>query len=301
MSLIKKLKSPLLQAANRANSLKSTGPRTVIGKAQSSRNSLKYGIFARVQAASMKELGEDPDAFEQLSESLRQAFCPQDGFEQILVEDMAEIRWRRQRLVRAEAGILASQKREFIIQRKWEEAIYGKVSNGVAADLPSPNMGLLSFGPSAENIADIIDLLEGLKRSVEDEGFAEEELWRVKEVYGENPSYTGRYLKDLLDRAPKWVKEDAVRYSEEVEAFRRPILRTLTREIASFRKLAELHNATGVKVTEALMNSRLIPSQEDLRKIMDYEAALERQFERKLQQLVAWRRSKKGVIPTGDL
>jgi len=40
------------------------------------------------------------------------------------------------------------------------------------------------------------------------------------------------------------------------------------------------------------MDSQLIPSQEDLRKIMDYEGALERQFERKLQQLVAWRRAK---------
>jgi hypothetical protein len=40
------------------------------------------------------------------------------------------------------------------------------------------------------------------------------------------------------------------------------------------------------------MDSHLIPSQEDLKKIMDYEAALERKFERKLPQLVAWRRTK---------
>jgi hypothetical protein len=63
----------------------------------------------------MKELGEDPAAFEQLSESLRQAFGPQDGFEEMLVEDMAEIRWRRERLMRAEAGMLASKKRAFKI------------------------------------------------------------------------------------------------------------------------------------------------------------------------------------------
>ncbi len=45
------------------------------------------------------------------------------------------------------------------------------------------------------------------------------------------------------------------------------------------------------------MDSQLIPSQEDLSKIMDYEAALEKQFERKLQQLVAWRRAK-GEVDT---
>jgi hypothetical protein len=296
--MIKKLKSPLLQAANRANSLKSTGPQTVVGKAQSSRNSMKYGVFARVQVASMKELGEDPAAFEQLSESLRQAFCPEDGFEQMLVADMAEIRWRRQRLMRAEIGLLASQKREFSIQREWKEANYGKGSNEEGKVVSYPKMGLVSLGPSAENIAEIIDLLEDLKHSVETEGFAEGEFWRVQAVYGEKPSYTGGYLMDLFDRAPKWVKGDPVRYSEEVEVFRRPILKTLTREIAFFKKLADLHNASDEKVTEALMDGQLIPSQEDLRKIMDYEAALERQFERKLQQLVAWRRSKGEVGAT---
>ncbi len=296
--MIKKMKSPLLQAANRANSLKSTGPQTVLGKAQSSRNAMKYGVFAGVHVASMKDLGEDPAAFGQLGESLRQAFCPQDAFEQMLVEDMAEIRWRRQRLMRAEAGILASKRREFIIQREWKEANYGRISNGEAKDIPYPNMGLVSLGPSDENIAEIIDLLEDLKHSIETEGFAEEEFWRVKAVYGEKPSYTGRHLRELFDSAPKWVKEDCVRHSEEVEEFRGPILAILTKEIAFFRKTAELHNAGDAKVTEALMDSQMIPSQEDLRKIMEYEAALERQFERKLQQLVAWRRSKGEVSAT---
>jgi hypothetical protein len=40
------------------------------------------------------------------------------------------------------------------------------------------------------------------------------------------------------------------------------------------------------------MASHLIPLQEDLSRIRAYEAALERQFERKLPQLMAWRRTK---------
>jgi hypothetical protein len=58
MSLIHKKTTPRLQAANRANSLKSTGPQTKLGKAHSSRNALKYGVFTRLSVASMKELGE---------------------------------------------------------------------------------------------------------------------------------------------------------------------------------------------------------------------------------------------------
>jgi hypothetical protein len=36
----------------------------------------------------------------------------------------------------------------------------------------------------------------------------------------------------------------------------------------------------------------LLPRQKDLEKIMRYEAALERQFERKLPQLIAWRKDR---------
>src|SRR5208282_3611372 len=103
MSLITRPTNPLLQPKNRANSLKSTGPRTVAGKAQSSRNATKFGIFAKIQPESMKALGEDPDAFLDLRQALHDAFSPEDGFEEMLVADMAEIRWRRQRLVRAES------------------------------------------------------------------------------------------------------------------------------------------------------------------------------------------------------
>ena len=292
MSLIQKKTTPRLHAANRANSLKSTGPQTKLGKAHSSRNAIKFGVFARLPVASMKELGEDPAAFEQLSESLRQALCPQDGFEQMLVEDMAEIRWRRQRLMRAEAGMLASQRREFEIERQWKVADYGKGLAGAANDMISKDMGLEALRPSGENFAQIIDFLEVLAHSVETEGFREGDSRMLTVVYGKTPSYTGGYLSVLFDRGREGAKDESAKDCEKVERSRRLFLETLARESASFRKLAELHYAKDVEVTEPLMDSHLIPSQEDLSKIMDYEAALERQFERKLQQLVAWRRAK---------
>jgi hypothetical protein len=301
MSLIQKKTTPRLHAANRANSLKSTGPQTKLGKAHSSRNALKFGVFARLPVASMKELGEEPAAFEQLSESLRHALCPRDGFEQMLVEDMAEIRWRRQRLMRAEAGILAYQKHEFSIQRPWKQAIYGQSSHENAKDTLYPRAGLLSLGPSAENISDILGLLENVQHSVETEGFEEENFSRLKAIYGKEPSFGGKHLMELFDKAPRWVKEDPVRYSDEVNRARRDILAILTEEIACFRRLRKLCSAASVNAAADLVASQLIPSTEDLRKIMDYEAALERQFERKLQQLVAWRRSKGPVSPSADV
>jgi hypothetical protein len=42
-----------------------------------------------------------------------------------------------------------------------------------------------------------------------------------------------------------------------------------------------------------MKDAQLLPGERDLEKIMRYEAALELQSERKLQQLVSWRREKR--------
>ena len=47
---------------------------------------------------------------------------------------------------------------------------------------------------------------------------------------------------------------------------------------------------------QAVKESELIPAEDDRERILRYETALERQFERKLQQLVAWRREKVEAI-----
>jgi hypothetical protein len=165
----------------------------------------------------MKELGEDPAAFQQLGKSLRQPLCPQDGFDQMLVEDMAEIRWRRQRLMRAEAGILASKKREFEIEREWKVANYGKGLAGVGNDMLSHDTALRL---SDENLNQITECLEVLEHFVETEGFREEDSWMLKAVYGEKPSYTGRYLTGMFKRGQEGAKDGSGK--DSLEMSRRP-------------------------------------------------------------------------------
>ncbi|MHB8654751.1 MAG: hypothetical protein ACYDA9_12825 [Terriglobia bacterium] len=239
----------------------------------------------------MKELDEDPAAFEQLRESLCRAFDPRDGLEQMLVQDMAEIRWRRQRLMRAEAGILATQKRKFEIEREWKVANYGKGLGGLANDMLSADMGLAGLSLSSENFAHIRETLQALKYSVETWGFKEENSSFLTLVYGQKACYTGKYLSRIFKRGCEESKNQGESGAEEVETTRQAFLEELDKEIASFNTLAELHYARDVELTEPLKDSHLIPSQEDLDKIMRYEVALERQFERKVQQLVAWRRA----------
>ena len=104
-------------SASRANSRRSTGPRSERGKAVSSRNSLKPRPFSEVVARSMEALGERPTDFEQMHKALAAAMEPRDGWEAAWVQDIAILRWRLERLQRAEVGVVALRRRRLQNQR----------------------------------------------------------------------------------------------------------------------------------------------------------------------------------------
>src|ERR1051326_4784665 len=81
-------------AANRANALHSTGPRTPEGKAISSANALKSGIYAKDTVVP----GEDPARLEALRDSLYDTHRPQHADERILVDSLIANAWSLERL-----------------------------------------------------------------------------------------------------------------------------------------------------------------------------------------------------------
>ena len=88
--------------ANRLNAMKSTGPRTEAGKKVSRLNALRHGF-----RSSMPLLpGEDPEQLENLRESLHEACKPTDALQEILVAQMVDSEWKRQRLNRCETGLM---------------------------------------------------------------------------------------------------------------------------------------------------------------------------------------------------
>lgn len=294
MGLIQKRVTPPLRAANRANSLKSTGPRTELGKMHSRRNAGKHLIYAEVFASSMEELGENPADFARLRASLRQAFKPQDGFEEMLVEDMIVTRWRLERARRAEMGILAVQ--QFRLEHRFRATPANTQAN--YESLLVHGFGLAGASDSPEKYLQILELLQSLRVGVEREGFTPQGLEVLTTVYGSSPGVTGAGLilryKAQLER-PKC--EAQTEGEEERGAARESFQESLSREIEAFAVRARaLELAKNMPLPQAVKDSQLIPAEEDMERILRYETALERQFERKLQQLVAWRREKKEGI-----
>ncbi len=90
--------------ANRRNALRSTGPTTAQGKRTVSRNAIKHGLLAREVVLTAGEGTESLKEFHDLAEQLCEHFDPVGVVEESLVETIAVCWWRKARVIRAENG-----------------------------------------------------------------------------------------------------------------------------------------------------------------------------------------------------
>ena len=93
--------------ANRANSQKSTGPRTEKGKRNSRRNAFKHGLDSHELCPWAEELAEDSSQYRSFHRRFLQAFQVSDPVEALLVSDLARTQWRLDRVLHAESAYLA--------------------------------------------------------------------------------------------------------------------------------------------------------------------------------------------------
>jgi len=87
--------------ANRLNSQKSTGPRTLEGKSSSSKNAIKHGLLSREVVLP----DEDFDAFTQMSTAILEDMSPAGPLENAIAQLATAALWRLYRVRRIEAAI----------------------------------------------------------------------------------------------------------------------------------------------------------------------------------------------------
>jgi hypothetical protein len=103
-------------SANRRNAAKSTGPRSVEGKAASRMNAPQSGIHAE----STTIIGEDPDALTQLAAAFYRDYQPQTAMECALLDNIIRDTWLLTRFFRIDSEI---------IDYEIEDAMYKKEVN----------------------------------------------------------------------------------------------------------------------------------------------------------------------------
>jgi len=89
---------------NRENALKSTGPVTPEGKAVSSQNAVKFGLYAQDVVIDSKHRKESAEEFAGLMESLYEEFEPESMFQEFLLVKIANSLWRSRRAAAAETA-----------------------------------------------------------------------------------------------------------------------------------------------------------------------------------------------------
>jgi hypothetical protein len=94
--------SPGKLAANRINALRSTGPRTSTGKARSSKNALRHGVYSTLPWVAGLERNED---WETHRLGIRKSLAPEGTLEEALAERVALCFWRLNRVHRYETAI----------------------------------------------------------------------------------------------------------------------------------------------------------------------------------------------------
>jgi len=282
MSLIRKQTTEAMVAANRSNTLKSTGPVTDVGKMNVRLNALKHGIIA--DRTFIPELGEKEEDLKSLCRQLVLSFQPQDRYEEMILDQMTENRFRRQRLLRAEAGILAGQALSFELDYGRKLAGDGRSPEAIGEAGLASALGLAALPDSSVKFNLILQCLRAAREAVEREGFGGEEAGkRLETVYGPNPGLAGTALLGAYhqNRQERAAGEAA---SEEPGA-RAAFLESLAAEIACFEKLLELHEKADEELAQTRREAQSALSEADSRRLTRYEAFLDRQFDRLLKQL----------------
>jgi hypothetical protein len=145
-------------AANRANALKSTGPRSEAGKKASSANALTHGLTAEMHLVP----GEDPQAFAELRNKVFEYYTPVGIFEVELADRLANLLWRVRRIPAFEGAVLGwlSQGQDQSIGQALEIALSKNVFDKISRYEASLTNQL------AETQERLVDLVN-LRRSIE--------------------------------------------------------------------------------------------------------------------------------------
>jgi hypothetical protein len=96
-------------AANRRNAKMSTGPRTPEGKAVSSRNALKHGIFSADTILKFPPFNENRKHYHRVRDLFMKELAPTSSLQKCLATEIINTVWRSRRVVRAKNAIILKQ------------------------------------------------------------------------------------------------------------------------------------------------------------------------------------------------
>lgn len=272
--------------ANKHNSLKSTGPKTKLGKVKISQNALKHGILSSAIINESKNLGENTKEFVLLRQRLADDLQPEGILEEMLVDKVAICYWRLLRAVRAENGLIRLQTdnldfKEFI-----------KVADEAKKQM---RFKLLTrFDDRLKNSISAqwtIDELEQIKKNLQELGYMSDE--DIKEyTYIKNPtddkdSFALIYFFNATAKGEVEGEPDRTKGIKALTSMLEKDIEQLSSSKDAYEELEKDH-------IEAKTLAFSIPLNDSADKLTRYETATENQLYRAMNQLIKLQTLRKG-------
>ena len=270
--------------ANRANARKSTGPKTEQGKAMAKFNALKHGLLAQEVVLAEGTMKESQQKFAALLESLRQDLAPTGPLEEMLVERVAVCYWRLRRVLTAEGGEINLKNVEW---GRW----YLDKAESFAKMRDAGYHNESVFLQTAAGCKYLADELKWLRNDVEKHGELTCAAFnRMKETIGEGRTIEALavFLMMLSDN-PEKLAPDALRAKHK-----RIVLEFLGSRQNVVRVTLDAREEDEDAEESARVRAAILPSEEAMERLVRYEAHLERQLYRALNQLERLQRQRRG-------
>jgi hypothetical protein len=274
--------SPAQTDARRENSRKSTGPRSCRGKRHSRRNALKHGLYSDVQyfcQEAAMELGEDPGQFRRLYLGLLEARRPADALEQVLVEDITVLIWKKARLERSEAAVQVCNVRKHDLERRKQFMQVGHDGTTMSqAEMLEKGLRVTLDAPGKfEKVLEMLGMLEDLTERNE---FSDDMHRLLLALYGQQPTVRGAGLLNGFVKLRKLRAE-----GQDLGDVKRVFEMTQAEETEEVLGEYELFLHEHVENTRAARIAAMAPSHAQWAAIIRQSNALHRQMERKIRLL----------------
>jgi hypothetical protein len=257
--------------ANRENAKKSTGPKTLRGKAYSRCNAVKHGLFSRGMT-DFEALHEDPQQYEELLTGLWDQHEPVGKAEEIEVERIAICCWRLKRAWRYENAANLAARRDFVRAELQYQEPYCKERDKEEEAI------VLLLREAEKSIEETGEVSQELKQRIVALVPPFESLWatfnNIAQEQVSQPSVSPIFEK-FSPRWRSWVVA----------------MKTVKYLIREFEQMA---NRRWMNVWEAACGTHAIPNSEVLDRLLRYETTIDRALNRALDRLDRLQRRRLG-------
>ncbi|HVM62726.1 MAG TPA: hypothetical protein VMV72_17825 [Verrucomicrobiae bacterium] len=273
--------------ANRRNCQKSTGPKTKRGKATSRMNAVKHGMLSSQVVVHGLQVRERSEDFQELREELWKELAPVGTVEEMLVDRVVTAHWRIRRALTAEAGEIVLS----VDGGHRERAERNPVGIGVFLD--ETRDPVLELEKTTAGLAYLTHVLGGIReRVLRAGGLTEEVLGHIRSRFGGRVTSLERDLVGLRDRLAAGASGLSAEELKEEE--RRILLHRIDGKLSLYQEMSGACEEREQSEESARQAAEVLPSPAVLDKILRYEATVERQLYRALNQLERLQRRRNG-------